>query len=499
MWPFRRRTPPKTDKKEARPRYEARPGTRPVLPAASKKQTKRARKPATVSQTLWMTTALLVVLALMFAGVGYFGFSEPVRDGGMIASELTFQFALVAMVVVVFAALGGILLRHFRGLRQLDRAMLMLANRDADWTPPRGHLEGQGAVSALFRGLSRLQDSWRGRSSISSGRLTAILGALSEGVVVITAQGQVTLVNAGARALFGAGRLLVGSSAFDAFDPDALRDALDHAAEAGRPVRAEIRTATGQLMEVRIADLGEELGVLLSFANIPEVTATGVEESLHINDVPPEALPPDPETPLRELPGLVLNVEATGLNVRDDRIVAVAAVRTFGDRVFPAATFDELVNPGILIPPRATASHGIDDAMVAEAMPYQKVFERLQPMAHATVLVGFNLAFDRAMLRRENRVARIKWEEPYALCTMMLVAALEPERKDFSLERIAGDFGVDIAGRKTALGHAMVTAELFIKLIPRLAEKGVTTLGDAVALARKPQHLIQKQKAAGWE
>ncbi|MEX2642098.1 MAG: 3'-5' exonuclease, partial [Acetobacterales bacterium] len=246
-----------------------------------------------------------------------------------------------------------------------------------------------------------------------------------------------------------------------------------------------------------IADLGAELGVLLSFSGAPEPAAAGVEQNFSLNDTPPEALPPDEETPLAELPALAIEVETTGLSVRDDRIVAIGAVRTFGDRIYPAASLEELVNPGIMIPPRATASHGISDDMVEGARTFMQVFETMQPLAHATVLVGHGIAFEMAMLKREAGLAGLRWDPPPALCTMMLVAALEPDRKEFGLETVAQDFGVEPGGRGVK-SKAVLAAELFSRLIPLLAKQDVGTLGDALEFAGRPKHLIEKQKAAGW-
>ena len=69
--------------------------------------------------------------------------------------------------------------------------------------------------------------------------------------------------------------------------------------------------------------------------------------------------------------------------------------------------------------------------------------------------------------------------------TLLLSAVVHPNQESHRLEAIAERLGLTIIGRHTALGDAIVTAEVFLKLIPLLAEKGIRTLRDAREAAEK--------------
>jgi len=66
-----------------------------------------------------------------------------------------------------------------------------------------------------------------------------------------------------------------------------------------------------------------------------------------------------------------------------------------------------------------------------------------------------------------------------------LSALVHPSQESHRLEAIAERFNVTIMGRHTAMGDAMVTAEVFLRLLPLLAEKGIHTLGQARDAAQK--------------
>jgi DNA polymerase-3 subunit epsilon len=78
----------------------------------------------------------------------------------------------------------------------------------------------------------------------------------------------------------------------------------------------------------------------------------------------------------------------------------------------------------------------------------------------------------------------VRFDQP-VLDTLLLSAAVHPERRSHGLEEIAERLGVAVVGRHTALGDALVTAEVFLRLLPLLAERGIRTLAEARAAAQK--------------
>ncbi|MCJ8500198.1 3'-5' exonuclease [Desulfatitalea alkaliphila] len=195
-------------------------------------------------------------------------------------------------------------------------------------------------------------------------------------------------------------------------------------------------------------------------------------------------LPVLEQQPLSDIACTAFDTETTGLDPRGgDAIVAIGAVRIVNGRLLREEIFDRLVNPLRPVPAAATRIHGIDDAMLKDRPVIDQVLPQFHRFAADSVLVAHNASFDMRMLQLQEARTGLSFNQP-VLDTLMLAAVVHPWHRNHSLEAVAARIGVPVAGRHTALGDALIAAELFLKLIPLLAEMNIVTLKDALVASQ---------------
>jgi len=203
-------------------------------------------------------------------------------------------------------------------------------------------------------------------------------------------------------------------------------------------------------------------------------------------------------TPLIALDAVVLDTETTGLDPRKARIVEIAAVRLVGGRLDSSSPFRRLVQPGEPIPAAATRIHSIDEATVAGAATFAGVWPQFSAYLGTEILIGHTIGFDLALLTREcERIGKV-WQAPPTLDTRLLAQVVKPKLADYSLENLSAWLGVEITNRHSALGDATAAAQLFCALVPRLRERGIRTLAEAIRASHALTHELDRQHRAGW-
>ncbi|MDP2959772.1 MAG: 3'-5' exonuclease [Longimicrobiales bacterium] len=108
-------------------------------------------------------------------------------------------------------------------------------------------------------------------------------------------------------------------------------------------------------------------------------------------------------------PLVFFDIETTGLSLKHDRIIELALIKITpqGDVLEKVRRF----NPGIPIPPEATAVHGITDADVAGERSFCARAKALQDLLEGCDLAGFNVRrFDMGMLAAEFARCGIRLE-----------------------------------------------------------------------------------------
>jgi DNA polymerase III subunit epsilon len=402
--------------------------------------------------TEWVVLALGLVL--LVAGIGWVAWSTWRSEQRHDAR----QAADIEVIATVNPA------HRLAGRTAVERAVNVLAERHAS-AEQRLTVQLAGAHAEL----TRERDA-----------LLAVLAGLDIPVGVVDDLGRILLVNPAARGLLATRtRIAAGRSIFGVFDAEDFTPLLARALAGERP------SAVVGDTPIRLARItGPDEPAMVLVISEPGEEPTGPEVGLSVDLSRPSRPAPSREewlaTPLDRIVFTVLDCETTGLHsAAGDRLIALGAVRIDGGDVRADDTFDALVNPQRHIPESSTEFHGISDALVVDAPTAPEVVADFVRYAADSVLVGHHLAFDLGFLTPPAEQAGVTLE-PLSLDTMLLSAVLDsdPDARH-GLDGVCARFGVDVIGRHTALGDALATAEVLVRMIPLLAERGIHTLGDA--------------------
>jgi len=191
------------------------------------------------------------------------------------------------------------------------------------------------------------------------------------------------------------------------------------------------------------------------------------------------------DTLLADLAYTAFDTETTGLEPSaGDEIIQIGAVRIVNGRLLRQEHIDQLIDPCRPLRPEGIPIHGITEEMVRGQPSIADVLPQFHAFCAGTVLVAHNAAFDMRFFQLKEERLGIRFTHPL-LDTLLLSAVIHPNQESHKLEAIAERLGVTIIGRHTALGDAIVTADVFLRMLPLLADAGIRTLGQARAASEK--------------
>jgi DNA polymerase-3 subunit epsilon len=174
-------------------------------------------------------------------------------------------------------------------------------------------------------------------------------------------------------------------------------------------------------------------------------------------------------------PLAIIDLETTGTDPQTDRIVEISILKALPNGRLEQR--NQRVNPGIAIPPEATAIHGIGDADVANEPRFKHLAAELHIFLDGCDLCGFNLKrFDLRVLHVEfTRAAQVLSLESRAIIDPMEIFHAR-ERRDLPAA-VRFYCCREHEGAHAASADALATAEVLDAMLGRYTDLPRTVIG----------------------
>ena len=175
-----------------------------------------------------------------------------------------------------------------------------------------------------------------------------------------------------------------------------------------------------------------------------------------------------------------VDVETTGLDIKNDRVIEVAAVLFTEDRVVDEIS--TLVNPQREIPKASQEIHNISEAMVQGQPTIGEVLPKLLAFLGCHTIVGHGIPFDIGILCEEAARCHIPCTlDKNPFIDTLRLARLYGESPSNSLDVLRRHFNIQAEGSHRAHGDVLVNIQVFWHLT-----KQFSTTEQVFAALEKP-------------
>ncbi len=186
---------------------------------------------------------------------------------------------------------------------------------------------------------------------------------------------------------------------------------------------------------------------------------------------------------------VVFDIETTGFSATRDRIIEIGAVKVVEGKIVDK--YSTFVNPDIPIPFEIENLTHITDEMVMDAPMIDVILPQFLEFCKGCILVAHNASFDVGFIR--TKAAEMQIETDFTVVdTVGLARMLLPKLNRFKLNVVAKELHVSLESHHRAVDDAGATAEIFVKFIAMLKEKGITTLHDINKSGKLSPEVIKK-------
>ncbi len=189
---------------------------------------------------------------------------------------------------------------------------------------------------------------------------------------------------------------------------------------------------------------------------------------------------------------LSFDLETTGLNPLEDRIVQAAVVLIAADGTVSDESWDGIVNPGVQIPPAASNIHGITTERaqlegVAPVDALRRIARLIDEAVEAGVpMVIYNAPFDWPFVLAETQRHGVILRRPDIIDPLVIDRAMDRHRRGSrKLEAVAAHYGCNLLQAHDARSDAIAAAAIVRAQGARYADVGAVALDALQPLQAK--------------
>ena len=186
---------------------------------------------------------------------------------------------------------------------------------------------------------------------------------------------------------------------------------------------------------------------------------------------------------------ICVDCEATGLDIKNDKIIEIAAVKFTFDKILDS--FSTLIDPHCPIPKTSQVIHNITEEMVRGKPSIENILPDFLKFISSNIIIGHGISFDISLIKKEAIIANIPCyiEKNRTIDTLRLARYYEKCAIN-SLEKLKEHFNIESKRSHRALDDVKANIEVFKNLI-----KPFPTLKSIFNRLKKP--ILMKKMPLG--
>ena len=186
---------------------------------------------------------------------------------------------------------------------------------------------------------------------------------------------------------------------------------------------------------------------------------------------------------------VVFDIETTGFSPEKNKIIEIGAVKVEGGEIVDR--FSTFINPQVPIPFRIEELTSIKDDMVIDAPTVDVILPEFMEFCKGCTMVAHNADFDMSFIKRNCELLGMECN-PTIVDTVALARVLLPQLNRFKLDTVAKALNISLDHHHRAVDDAACTAEIFVKFIQMLKDRGVEDLDSINTMAKSSVEMIRK-------